>query len=36
MRKIADRVEDRIQNAILITIDNIVAPKILNDNWVNK
>ena len=28
MNKIADRVEDKIQNAILIAIDNIVAPKI--------
>ena len=28
MSKIVDTVEDRIQNAILITFDNIVAPKI--------
>ena len=36
MSNIADTVEDRIQNAILITIDNVVAPKILIGNWVNK
>ena len=29
MSKIVDRVEDRIQNAILTTIDNIVTPKIV-------
>ena len=28
MSNIFDTVEDKIQNAILITIDNIVAPKI--------
>ena len=28
MRNIVDTVEDRIQNAILTAIDNIVAPKI--------
>ena len=28
MRKIVDTVEDRIQNAILTAIDNLVAPKI--------
>ena len=28
MSNIVDTVEDRIQNATLITIDNIVAPKI--------
>ena len=28
MRKIVDTVEDRIQNAILTAIDNIVAPKL--------
>ena len=28
MNNIVDKVEDRIQNAILTAIDNIIAPKI--------
>ena len=36
MSNIVDTVEDRIQNAILTAIDNIVEPKIEFGNQVNK